>query len=167
KDQDGSRIFYEPLVSYDPDGNLVPFLAAEVPSLTTGMVAKDGKSVVWRLRKDVVWHDGKPFTADDCVFTWEFVMDKETASVSIGSYKGSQTVEKPDHNGSTADFKPGDGIRAELNPTYYVPNRPFFDQLELKGGGDAVSAARAVIQTGEYDFACNLQAEGEILRRME
>ena len=50
KDQDGSRIFYEPLVSYDPDGNLVPFLAAEVPSLANGMVAKDGKSVVWRLR---------------------------------------------------------------------------------------------------------------------
>ena len=219
KDQDGSRIFYEPLVSYDPDGNLVPFLAAEVPSLTNGMVAKDGKSVVWRLRKDVVWHDGKPFTADDCVFTWEFVMDKETASVSIGSYKGIERVEKLDAHGikvvfkeptpfwadafcgvrgmvipkhvfepfkgaksreapanlrpvgtgpyRIVDFKPGDAIRAELNPTYYLPNRPFFDQLELKGGGDAVSAARAVIQTGEYDYAWNMQVEDDILKRME
>src|SRR5881397_1801801 len=52
-------------------------------------------------------------------------------------------------------------------PNYHVPNRPFFDQLELKGGGDAVSAARAVIQTGEYDFAWNLQVEDDILKRME
>src|SRR5207302_1826329 len=65
KDQDASRIFYEPLASFDPDGNLVPFLAAEIPSLQNGGVAKDGRSVTWRLKKNVLWHDGKPFTADD------------------------------------------------------------------------------------------------------
>ena len=37
----------------------------------------------------------------------------------------------------------------------------------MKGGGDAVSAARAVLQTGEYDFAWNLQVEDEILQRLE
>jgi peptide/nickel transport system substrate-binding protein len=37
----------------------------------------------------------------------------------------------------------------------------------MKGGGDAVSAARAVLQTGEYDFAWNLQVEDEILSRLE
>src|SRR5205085_949768 len=45
--------------------------------------------------------------------------------------------------------------------------RPHFDTIEMKGGGDANSAARAVIQTGEYDFAWNLQVEDEILKRME
>ncbi len=65
------------------------------------------------------------------------------------------------------DFKPGDSVRAEMNPTYHVPNRPFFDTLEMKGGGDAVSAARAVLQTGEYDYAWNMQVEDEILRRLE
>ena len=54
-----------------------------------------------------------------------------------------------------------------MNPTYHEANWPFFDPLELKGGGDAVSAARAVIQTGEYDFAWNIQVEDDILRRME
>jgi peptide/nickel transport system substrate-binding protein len=44
KDQDGSRIFYEPLVSFDPDGNLFPVLAAEVPSVQNGAVARDGRS---------------------------------------------------------------------------------------------------------------------------
>src|SRR5258708_33807654 len=48
-----------------------------------------------------------------------------------------------------------------------MPNRPQFDDMEMKGGGDAVSAARAVIQTGEYDFASNLQVEDEVLLNME
>jgi peptide/nickel transport system substrate-binding protein len=45
--------------------------------------------------------------------------------------------------------------------------RPHFDAIEMKGGGDAVSAARAVIQTAEYDFAWNMQVEDDVLRRME
>jgi peptide/nickel transport system substrate-binding protein len=65
------------------------------------------------------------------------------------------------------DFKPGDAVRAEINPSYHVPNRPYFDTLEMKGGGDAVSAARAVLQTGEYDYAWNMQVEDDILVRLE
>ena len=49
KDQDGSRIFYEPLASWDPDGILCPTLAAEIPDLENGGLAKDGKSVTWNL----------------------------------------------------------------------------------------------------------------------
>jgi peptide/nickel transport system substrate-binding protein len=65
------------------------------------------------------------------------------------------------------DFKPGDIVRAKRNPDYYVPNRPHFDTLEIKGGGDAVSAARAVLQTGEYDYAWNMLVEDEILQKLE
>jgi peptide/nickel transport system substrate-binding protein len=89
-------------------------------------------------------------------------------------YKGEKSREAPTNLKPVGtgpyrcvDFKPGDSIHAELNPTYHVPNRPFFDTLELKGGGDAVSAARAVMQTGEYDYAWNLQVEDEILKRLE
>ena len=63
------------------------------------------------------------------------------------------------------DFKPGDIVRAKLNPDYHLPNRPYFDTIEIKGGGDAVSAARAVLQTGEYDYAWNMQVEDEILQQ--
>src|SRR5262245_62248734 len=83
KDQDGSRIFYEPLAAFDPDGNLVPILAAEIPSIQNGAVTKDGKSVTWKLKKNVVWHDGKPFTADDIVFNWEYAADPATAATTI------------------------------------------------------------------------------------
>src|SRR5512134_585768 len=47
KDLSASRITYEPLASFDKDGKLVPFLAAEVPSLENGQVAADGRSVTW------------------------------------------------------------------------------------------------------------------------
>ena len=219
KDQDASRIFYEPLASYDPDGNLVPVLAAEVPSPQNGGVSKDGLSVTWRLKKNVTWHDGKPFTADDVVFNWEYVNDPGTAAVTIGQYRDIAKIDKLDSHtvklsfktptpfwsaafcGPTGmiipkhlfqpfkgdksreaptnlkpvgtgpyrfvDFKPGDIVRGELNPTYHVANRPFFDQIEMKGGGDAPSAARAVLQTGEFDYAWNMQVEDEILRRWE
>jgi len=66
-----------------------------------------------------------------------------------------------------ADFKPGDLLRGELNPNYHQPNKPYFDTVEIKGGGDPTSAARAVLQTGEYDFAWNLQVEDEVLKRLE
>ena len=65
------------------------------------------------------------------------------------------------------DFKPGDVALYEINPHYHVPNRPFFDTVELKGGGDATSAARAVLQTGEFDFAWNTQVDKDVRERME
>jgi peptide/nickel transport system substrate-binding protein len=218
KDGDGSRIFYEPLISFDPEGNYVPVLAAEVPTLQNGGIARDGLSVTWKLKRNVQWHDGKALTADDFVFTWEYAADPATTAITAGTYKDVTRIEKLDAHalkivykapnpawfqtfGGTlcvipkhvfepfkgaksreapanlkpvgtgpyriVDFKPGDSIRAELNPNYHEANWPFFDRLELKGGGDAVSAARAVIQTGEYDFAWNIQVEDDVLRRME
>ena len=65
------------------------------------------------------------------------------------------------------EFRPGDLVRADLNKSYHVPNRPFFDRLDIKCGGDAVGAARAVLQTGEYDFAYYVLIEEEVLRRIE
>src|SRR6266581_6226304 len=87
KDQDASRIFYEPLCSFDPDGNLVPILAQEVPSLQNGGLSKDGMNVTWKIKQGVTWHDGKPFTADDVIFTWEYAADTATAATTVGSYE--------------------------------------------------------------------------------
>src|SRR5437868_15362551 len=95
KDQEGSRIFYEPLAGWDADGNLVPMLAAEIPEIENGGISPDGKTVTWKLKKDVQWHDGRPFTADDVVFNWEYAADPATAATTIGSYKDIK-VEKVD-----------------------------------------------------------------------
>src|SRR6266446_4324249 len=72
KDQEGCRIFYEPLAGWDREGNLVPVLAAEIPSKENGGLTEDGLSVIWKLKQGVKWHDGAPFTSDDVVFNWEY-----------------------------------------------------------------------------------------------
>src|SRR3954469_23225005 len=95
KDQEGSRIFYEPLAGWDSEGNLVPILAAEIPSQENGGLAEDFRSVVWKLKRGVKWHDGMPFTADDVVFNWEYASNPATSAVTIGSYRDVQ-VEKLD-----------------------------------------------------------------------
>ena len=216
KDQEGCAIFYEPLARWDTDGNLVPVLAAEIPSRENGGLAPDGKWVLWKLKKGVTWHDGAPFTADDVVFNYLYAIDPATASVTVGVYadlkvekvdshtirvvfdkpapfwpglysssplipkhifapfSGAKSREapanlKPVGTGpyKFVDFKPGDMVRASINTGYHQANKPHFDSLEMKGGGDAVSAARAVLQTGEYDFAWFLLVEDEVLKRME
>ena len=216
KDQDGSRLFYEPLAAWDAQGNLLPVLAAEIPSRANGSVAADGRSVVWKLKPGVRWHDGQPFTADDVVFNADYARNPDTAAVTRGAfadlkvekvdtytvrivfdrpapfwpgvysritllpkhlfapYTGSRSRDAPGNLRPVGtgpyrfvEFKPGDLVRGELNPAYHMPARPHFDKVELKGGGDAVSAARAVLQTGEYDFGWNLLVEDEILKRLE
>ena len=201
-----------------PTATCRPILAESIPGREDGTLAADGKSVTWKLKKGVTWHDGKPFTADDCVFTWEYARNPATAAVTSGSYK-DVVVEKvdqytvvvkfqqptpfwadtfvnspgsiipkhlfADYVGDKSrdaptnlkpvgtgpykfkEFKPGDMVTGVINTAYHVENRPHFDAIEMKGGGDAVSAARAVLQTGEFDFAWNLQVEDEILVRLE
>ena len=218
KDQDGSRIFYEPLAGWDGNGTLIPILAAEIPTPENGGVSRDGKQITWKLKRGVTWHDGTPFTSADCLFNWEYASDPATSAVTIGSYKDVKVVALDSHTirvdypkaapfwadpfvgtrgmlipkhlfepykGAKSrdapnnlkpvgtgpykfdSFTPGDMVKGVINTNYHQPNRPFFDSIEMKGGGDAVSAARAVLQTGEFDYAWNLQVEDEILVRLE
>ena len=60
KDQDGSRLFYEPLAAWDSNAEIRAVLAAEIPSIANGGLAEDGKSVTWELKQGVKWHDGEP-----------------------------------------------------------------------------------------------------------
>jgi peptide/nickel transport system substrate-binding protein len=63
-------------------------------------------------------------------------------------------------------FRPGDLVVYSINENYRDPSKPAFQQVQIKGGGDAVSAARAVFETGEYDYAWNLQVEWPVLEAM-
>ncbi|MEX2518140.1 MAG: peptide ABC transporter substrate-binding protein [Paracoccaceae bacterium] len=65
------------------------------------------------------------------------------------------------------DFRANDVITLEANPNYRDPAKPAFGKVLFKGGGDAESAARSVLQTGEFDYAWNLQISPEVLTEME
>ena len=216
KDLDGARVFYEPLARWTADGELRPVLAAEVPSAANGGVAEDGRSVTWRLKTGVKWHDGRPFTADDLLFNAAYASDAATMAASAGNWSPLKLVKLDSHTvrveypqpapfwatayctspllprhvfgsygGSAsrdapanvrpvgtgpyriAEFQPGDLLTGTLNPDYHAPGRPNFERIEIKGGGDAVTAARAVLQTGDFDFGWALQVEEDLLRRLE
>src|SRR5258708_13985597 len=118
----------------------------------------------------VVFAKPTPYWADAFVGSYGMIIPKHLLADYIGGKsRDAPTNLKPVGTGpyKFVDFKPGDVVRAEINSAYHVPNRPYFDTLEVKGGGDAVSAARAVLQTGEYDFAWNLQVEDAILKKLE
>lgn len=96
QDFEAARIVYEPLASYNEAGELVPFLADEIPSLENGGVAADGTSVTWTLRPDITWADGEPFTAADVVFTFEFIRNPVVAAATAQYYEGVKGVEAID-----------------------------------------------------------------------
>ena len=218
KDAEAARITLEPLASFNNEGELIPFLAAEIPTIENGGVAEDGKFVTWKLKQDVTWSDGEPFTAEDVVFTYNFISNPQVGAISAGTYEVVSSVEAIDdytvkvnfkevnpawslvfvgaegmilpqhiyesYNGENAreapanlkpigtgayqvvDFRPGDTIIYEPNPQFRQVDRLGFERIELKGGGDANSAARAVLQTGDADFAYNLQVEAPVLDKL-
>ncbi|MEP4248510.1 peptide ABC transporter substrate-binding protein [Tateyamaria sp.] len=64
------------------------------------------------------------------------------------------------------EFRPNDVIALSANPNYRDPAKPAFASVNFKGGGDAVGAARAVLETGEFDYAWNLQVAPDVLGSM-
>ena len=64
------------------------------------------------------------------------------------------------------EFKTNDTVTLEANPNYRDPAKPAFAKMVIKGGGDAESAARAVMQTGEFDYAWNTQINPELQAQM-
>jgi peptide/nickel transport system substrate-binding protein len=64
------------------------------------------------------------------------------------------------------DFRPNDVIQMSANPNYRDPAKPAFAKLTFKGGGDATAAGRAVMETGEFDYAWNMQLAPDVLASM-
>ncbi|MEM7376952.1 MAG: peptide ABC transporter substrate-binding protein, partial [Pseudomonadota bacterium] len=219
KDVESSSMIIEPLGRYDENGNLVAWLAEEIPTVANGGVAEDLTSITWKLKQGIQWSDGSDFTADDVVFTAEYCMDpnggcqqetkfadvdkvealdahtvKITFSVAkpfpYGPFTGGESpiIQKaqfmdcmgpkaptcteqnfgPHGTGPfrVTEFRANDVISMEANPHYRDPDKPAFATLTFKGGGDAASAARAVLETGEFDYAWNLQIDPSILSEM-
>ncbi len=218
KDNDASRLVEEPLATLTNDAVTpdVPVLAKEIPSVANGELAADGTSVTWKLKNGVTWSDGMPFTADDVVFTWKYILDPKTGATTTTHYDIVKDItavdpttvkitfndptpvwylpftgasgavlpkhilekcasatecnynQKPIGTGPyvVTDFASGDHVTYKANDKFRESNAPFFATIEMKGGGDAVTAVKAV-QTGQEDYAWNPQVEPAILKQFQ
>lgn len=117
---------FDPLFDVDPDGNFYALLAAEVPTVENGGVSADGLEWRVKLRDDVTWHDGTPFTADDVKFTLDLIMDPDFRSWRrIGiEYMRNITVVSPTEITWTLD-EPYAPLQSVLASTFIVPKHAF------------------------------------------
>ncbi|WP_433222338.1 ABC transporter substrate-binding protein [Dactylosporangium sp. CS-047395] len=88
---DGASLIFDGLVARDAENRLVPALARELPS-----VSADGRTVTAKLREDVTFHDGSPFTSEDAVFTYQAVLDPKVDSTLRSDLDMLDTVSAPD-----------------------------------------------------------------------
>ena len=222
KDTEAAALVLEPLANYDGNGELVPRLAASIPTLENGGVSEDMTTVTWQLKAGVRWSDGTPFTAEDAVFTYRYLCAlpggncenepiEEVAAIGdltlrvtfrapqsypynlfVGA--GGVILQKAQFEAclgeaarqcTTENLVPiGTGpykivqfsieaaggaseIAYEINDYFRTPGQPFFSEVILKGGGNAVDAAQAVLETGDADYAWNLQVEPDVLQSLE
>jgi peptide/nickel transport system substrate-binding protein len=89
----------EGLTTTDERMNVVPLLAADVPTLENGGVrvrGDGGMDVVWKLRPNVTWHDGVPFTSADVKFTVDAINSPDYHPESADGFDRIASVETPD-----------------------------------------------------------------------
>ncbi|WCR04159.1 peptide ABC transporter substrate-binding protein [Paracoccus saliphilus] len=219
KDMLASSLILEPLATFAPDGEIVPRLAAEIPTVENGGISEDLTSITWTIKEGVTWSDGTPLTAEDVKFTADYCMNDEGGCAQSAKFTGVKNVEAIDPQtvkitfdgprphpydafvgaqapviqkaqfenctGAKAatctdenfgpigtgpfravDFKTNDVVTLEANPEYRDAELPAFANVTLKGGGDSTAAARAVLETGEYDYAWNIQLAPDVLEGM-
>ncbi len=89
---------FSQLVRLTDQGALIPDLATEVPSLANGGISADGLVYTFHLNPAAKWHDGQPVTAEDVKFTWEMIMNENTAVPSRNGYDEIDRIETPDRH---------------------------------------------------------------------
>jgi peptide/nickel transport system substrate-binding protein len=115
KDLLASSLVLEPLAEYDPDGLVVPALAAEIPSLENGGISEDQTQITWTLQEGLLWSDGTPVTSDDVVFSWEYCSNEATGCATA-AYQGVASVEAVDDLTVTVTFRRTRSSRSLATP---------------------------------------------------
>jgi len=92
-------LVYDTVLKYDKDLNLIGELAE------SWEVKNDGKEIVFHFYKNIKWHDGKPFTADDVIFTYNVIVDPKTPTAYSGQYKDIEKITKIDDYTVSVKYK--------------------------------------------------------------
>ncbi|MEM9564526.1 MAG: peptide ABC transporter substrate-binding protein [Actinomycetota bacterium] len=121
----------------------------------------------------ITFVDPQPFPYGDFVGYTEPIIQRAQFQDCAGEQASACTDENFGPIGTgpymVTELRPEDTVTYEWNPMYrgVDEGKPFFGNVTIKGGGDAESAARSVLEIGEADYAWNLQVAPEILAPME
>ncbi len=151
-----SLAILEGLTYHDADGNFQTQLAAELPTLENGGVSEDLTTVTWKLKPDVLWSDGEPFTSEDVKFTWEAARDAANGSALASDYALITDVQTPDPETAVVTY-------SEFNAGY-LDQFPWIVPQHAAGPAEAMGEwefNRAPIGTGP--FVLQEWAPGEYL----
>ena len=96
KDSEPASLVLEPLARHDETGQMVPWLAAAIPTLDNGGISPDLQSITWTLKPGIKWSDGSDFTADDVVFTANYCMDTESGCQMTAKFTDVEHVQALD-----------------------------------------------------------------------
>ncbi len=92
-EQQLARLAFEPFIDIDARGRPVPVLLARIPTVANGDLSRDGRTIVYHLRRGVRWQDGVPVTAADVLFTLHAIVDPRNP---VGSREGYDRVARAD-----------------------------------------------------------------------
>jgi peptide/nickel transport system substrate-binding protein len=84
--EDISTLGYSFLTTYNAQGRVITDAATIVPTVENGGISRDGKQIVFHLRRNIVWQDGYSLTARDVVFTYGAIMNPLNAVTSRSGY---------------------------------------------------------------------------------
>lgn len=91
---DVTALLFEPFFRFDDHENPVPGLVTVFPTQKNGLISADGKRITFKLRPGVLWSDGAPVTADDVIFTWHAILDKNNPVVYTQGYDQVERIVK-------------------------------------------------------------------------
>ena len=95
-DTDISMFWAGHLFNWSDDRQMIPELATEVPTVANGGISRDGRTITYHLRKGVLWQDGRPFDAEDVVFTWHAIMNPRNGVPVRQGYDLITSIATPD-----------------------------------------------------------------------
>jgi len=99
------ELFGEGLAKTNDKGEWIPKLATDIPTTANGGVSADGKTITWKLRKNVKWHDGTDFTCADLQYTLTVIRTPNNGALDTSAFADLDTVDCPDPNTAVLKFK--------------------------------------------------------------
>jgi peptide/nickel transport system substrate-binding protein len=89
-------LFVQTLVGISRENRVVPVLVTRVPSRENGDVSADGRTIVYHLRPNVRFADGKALTSHDVAFTFHAIMDSRNPVLGQDAYQRVASLSTPD-----------------------------------------------------------------------